>query len=235
MRKWDKIKIDIDPIYKKYSQTIEGYELLRELFSIKTETKKSSIKIKPTSVYKIPSVQIGDQTWTAKNLDVENYRNGDPIPQVSDPQEWAKLKTGAWCYYDNNHYNNNKYGKLYNWYAVNDPRGLCPEGWHIPSKVEFEELDVCVNRRAEALIDKSKKLNYNLKETQNATEFSALFAGRRSSYGSFALLGGSIIFWSSTEGSSSDACTMGLYDDNSNVSLYYYNKEYGFSVRCIKD
>jgi Fibrobacter succinogenes major domain (Fib_succ_major) len=71
---------------------------------------------------------ICDQDWMIKNLDVDHYRNGDPIPQVTDLTAWHELTTGAWCYYENNTANGTVYGKLYNWYAVNDPRGLAPSG-----------------------------------------------------------------------------------------------------------
>ena len=85
-------------------------------------------------------VQIGNQIWMTKNLNVSRYRNGDPIPQVTDPIQWNNLTTGAWCYYANNTANGKIYGKLYNWYAVNDPRGLAPIGWHVPSDTEWTIL-----------------------------------------------------------------------------------------------
>ena len=72
------------------------------------------------------TVTICSQIWMNKNLDVTTYRNGDPIAQVTDPAQWANLTTGAWCYYNNDPAMGPLYGKLYNWYAVNDPRGLCP-------------------------------------------------------------------------------------------------------------
>ena len=82
-------------------------------------------------------VSICSQTWMFKNLNVDRYRNGDPIPNVTDPAIWAGLTTGAYCYYNNDSATYAVvYGKLYNWYAVNDPRGLAPEGWHVPSDVE---------------------------------------------------------------------------------------------------
>jgi len=74
------------------------------------------------------------------NLDIETYRNGDIIPQVTDPTAWKELTTGAWCYYGNNDDNGAKYGKLYNWYAVNDSRGLAPQGWHISTDAEWTTL-----------------------------------------------------------------------------------------------
>jgi len=85
-------------------------------------------------------VTIGNQAWTSKNLDVETYRNGDVIPQVQDSAAWINLTSGAWCYYYNDTSNGTKYGKLYNWYAVNDPRGLAPKGYHIPTVEEWEKL-----------------------------------------------------------------------------------------------
>jgi hypothetical protein len=88
----------------------------------------------------LETVIIGTQEWTVKNLDVSTYRNGDIIPEVKDPKKWANLKTGAWCYYNNDPKNGAIYGKLYNWYAVNDPRGLAPEGFRIPTIFELEKL-----------------------------------------------------------------------------------------------
>ena len=88
----------------------------------------------------LSSVQIGNQTWTKENLDVATYRNGDPIPEVQAASTWSTLTTGAWCYYANNTANGTTYGKLYNWYAVNDPRGLAPNGYHIPTDAEWTTL-----------------------------------------------------------------------------------------------
>ena len=96
----------------------------------------------------IKGVAIGSQVWMSTNLNVSTYRNGDVIPQVQDKDAWAKLITGvgnpvnlgAWCYYENNAANGTKYGKLYNWYAVNDARGLAPAGWHIPTDGEWTVL-----------------------------------------------------------------------------------------------
>ena len=88
----------------------------------------------------LSSVVIGTQTWTTKNLDVETYRNGDVIPQVQDATAWSNLTSGAWCYYENNTANGSTYGKLYNWYAVNDPRGLAPNGYYIPSDADWKIL-----------------------------------------------------------------------------------------------
>src|SRR5580765_7574137 len=86
------------------------------------------------------AIKIGTQKWMSRNLDVTYYRNGDVIPHVTDPTKWQALTTGAWCWYNNDSANGAVYGKLYNWYAVNDPRGLVPAGWHIPSDAEWNTL-----------------------------------------------------------------------------------------------
>jgi uncharacterized protein (TIGR02145 family) len=90
------------------------------------------------------TVTIGTQVWMTKNLDVAKFRNGDPIPEANTKEEWLKArenKQPAWCNYDNNPANGSKYGKLYNWYAVNDPRGLAPEGYHVPTDAEWTKLE----------------------------------------------------------------------------------------------
>jgi len=96
-----------------------------------------------TQINYAQTVTIGNQVWMTKNLDVSTFRNGDPIPQAKTATEWeaaGENKQPAWCYYDNDPANGAKYGKLYNWYAVNDLRGLAPAGYHIPSDVEWTQL-----------------------------------------------------------------------------------------------
>jgi uncharacterized protein (TIGR02145 family) len=86
------------------------------------------------------SILLNGKEWMKKNLNVSKYRNGDVIPQITDPTAWINATTGAWCYYENDTANGPIYGKLYNWYAVNDPRGLAPAGWHIPTDTEWSDL-----------------------------------------------------------------------------------------------
>ncbi len=87
-----------------------------------------------------PSIIIKGQEWMQKNLNVTKYRNGDLIQQVSDPAQWGGILTGIWSYYENNSANGTLYGKLYNWFAVKDSRGLAPQGWHIPTDAEWKTL-----------------------------------------------------------------------------------------------
>jgi uncharacterized protein (TIGR02145 family) len=139
---------------------------------------------------KIDNVKIGKQVWMKRNLDVDHYRNGDPIPEVKDPDEWANLKIGAWCYYDNNPANGAIYGKLYNWYAVNDPRGLAPEGWHVSSDEEWKELtnfiggeELAGGKMKEAGTEHWNNPNLG---ASNESAFSALPGGWRSIDGTFS-------------------------------------------------
>jgi uncharacterized protein (TIGR02145 family) len=89
------------------------------------------------------TVMIGEQVWMASNLNVSKFQNGDPIYEAKTKEQWEKAgqnKKAAWCYYKNSTENGTVYGKLYNWYAVNDPRGLAPKGWHIPTRKDWDEL-----------------------------------------------------------------------------------------------
>ncbi len=99
------------------------------------------VDVTPSGPYK--TVTIGTQVWMKENLNVSTFRNGDPIPEAKTADEWQaaeKAKQPAWCYYDNDPKNGAKYGKLYNWYAVNDARGLAPAGYHVPAEQEWEVL-----------------------------------------------------------------------------------------------
>ena len=99
------------------------------------------------------TVTIGNQTWTTKNLNVATFRNGDLIPEVKTNEEWeaaGENKQPAWCYYENNTANGTKYGKLYNWYAVVDTRGLAPAGYHIPTDEEWTVLSTFLGGEAVA-------------------------------------------------------------------------------------
>jgi hypothetical protein len=162
------------------------------------------------------TITIGNQVWTSKNLDVETYRNGDVIPQVQDQNAWNNLTTGAWCYYDNDASNGTKYGKLYNWYAVNDPRGLAPNGYHIPTDAEWTTL---VNYLGGGII------------------ISGLPGGARKDDGTFVNVGvgSGGNFWSATQNSSSDAWYRNLANGDGKIYRFGNNKKNGYSVLCLRD
>ena len=191
------------------------------------------------NVVNLPSVTICNQIWTTKNLDVTTYRNGDAIPQVTDSTQWANLTTGAWCYINNNAANGPIYGKLYNWYAVNDPRGLAPQGWHVPSEVEWTTLETCLGGSSVAGgAMKEAGLMHWLSPNTGATNsslFTALPGGSRSYIGAFDGLGYFGAWWSSTELSTTTASDRYVDDHSSYLDSYNYNKKNGYSVRCLRD
>jgi uncharacterized protein (TIGR02145 family) len=121
--------------------------LKNEVENLKSSPKPKELsgntnQIAQTGNYK--SVKIGSQVWMAENLNVSRFKNGDPIPEAKSFEEWNKASAEgkpAWCFYENDPKNGLKYGRLYNWYAVNDPRGLAPEGWHVPTILEWEQLN----------------------------------------------------------------------------------------------
>ncbi|WP_223294129.1 fibrobacter succinogenes major paralogous domain-containing protein [Chlorobium limicola] len=183
------------------------------------------------------TLSIGTQVWMAENLAVSRYRNGDEIPQVQDAAEWNRLTTGAWCYYENNSANGVTYGKLYNWYAVNDPRGLAPEGWHVPSDNEWQMLvEKTGGEKASGTKLKSTLLwKEPLVGADNSTGFTAIPAGYRSSNGTFSLLGTNSSFWTSSENNSYSAWFRQMYNTYSAVYRVSSTKTQGLSVRCIKN
>ena len=185
---------------------------------------------------KAQEIKIGTQTWTTKNLDVTKYRNGDAIPQVQDAAAWKNLKTGAWCYYENNTANGTTYGKLYNWYAVNDKRGLAPKGYHIPSDEEWIILTNYLGGEtiAGAKMKSSSGWQYNGNGT-NTSGFAGLPGGCRNSNGNFYYIGADGYWWSSSESSADDAWCRDLNDDPGTVSRGSNDKRDGFSVRCLRD
>jgi uncharacterized protein (TIGR02145 family) len=192
---------------------------------------------------KYPKVTIGKQVWMTENLNVDKFRNGDPIPHAKTDEEWVKARENgqpAWCYYDhravqNDSANGDKYGKLYNWYAVNDPRSLAPKGWHIPTD---DEWTVLTNFLGGYEVDKKMKSTsgweYNL-NGNNSNGFSGLPGGYRDCSGTFTQIGGDGNWWSSAEYGTYDAWYRNLFAAHDYVYRNYCNKGNGFSVRCLRD
>ena len=205
------------------------------------ETKNSSGWVSLSSSFvALPTIVIGTQQWMEKNLDVLTYRNGDIIPQVTDPTAWAALTTGAWCYYNNDSTQGNKYGKLYNWHAVNDPRGLAPQGWHVPSDAEWTILETALGGASVAggKMKEAGTLNWTTPNTggNNNSGFAGLPGGNRNYLGSFVNVGNLGNWWSSTEEDSVGAWLRYLGYNISDLLRGGANyKYYGFSVRCLRD
>jgi uncharacterized protein (TIGR02145 family) len=175
-------------------------------------------------VYK--ELPIGKQVWMVENVNIDKFRNGDSIPQAKTSKEWEKAgknKQPAWCYYDNNQKNGAKYGKLYNWYAVNDSRNMAPKGWHIPSDAEWTEVEKQILNSKNSNIDLFNKLS-----------------GFRLSQGKFNWIDKCAGWWSTTEGTENFALGRNSYGNsaelrNLNDDMDHGSKKLGLSVRCVKD
>jgi len=200
------------------------------------------------------TIVIGDQEWMAENLKVTHYRNGDPIPNVTSNSTWVGLSSGAYCYYNNSSANGDTYGVLYNWYAVDDSRGLAPVGWHVPSDTEIMELEMHLGMSSSQAnswgwrgTNEGSKLAggydlWNSGALRNDPEFGSsgfdfLPGGYRYYYssGSFYDMGNYGTFWSSSEFNSFGVWYRYLDFDTTEVNRYNYSKRYGFSVRCVRD
>ncbi|MFN0200706.1 MAG: fibrobacter succinogenes major paralogous domain-containing protein [Bacteroidia bacterium] len=182
----------------------------------------------------LPSVKIGNQTWAAKNLDVTTFRNGDAIPQAKTREEWeASEKTGKplWAYpaFDETKANVDN-GKKYNWFAVSDPRGLAPEGWHVSSRAEWTILREVVGGEDEKLTAKRLKSH---------TGWIGKDANGEGNLGFSAfpdVVGANVTWWcvDEQEYDPSSAAIFEIWDDN-NIEGGYNVKSSLLYVRCVKD
>lgn len=160
----------------------------------------------------VNSLAIGKQLWMSENLDVDRYRNGDPILEARSVEEWNDAiakQEGAWCRYDNDEHN----GRLYNWFAVADPRGLAPEGWHVPSDAEWNELAAATGGRG----------------------FDAPLSGSRNCLGLFFGKGSSAFYWSATPSGEFDAWNREISRESGKLQRVSIARGLGLSVRCVKD
>jgi|GEM_PF-1343835 len=216
-------------------------------------------KAKPVSVEDIDGnqyeiVKIGSQYWFKSNLKVSKYRNRDTIPTWLSNSAWLNTNSGAYAIYDNDPVNDGLYGKLYNYYAVTDSRGLCPTGWHVPSDGDWNILvkyldpdadTACSNREQSsiaggALKSTAMKLtrggwNSPNEGATNSSGFTALPGGFRWATGGFSSMTGYGYWWSSSVSSGSDAWGRGLYSSKSVIVRSNVDRAFGFSVRCLKD
>ena len=174
----------------------------------------------------------------AENLKVTKYRNGDNITHITTNSDWANDTDGAYGYYDNNTTNRDTYGMLYNWYAVDNSSGLCPEGWQVPTSAEFTVL-------YDYLENIDSKVGGQLKETgtvhwesestgtSNSSGFTALPAGLRTyTNGSYSYITTYTYFW--TSGSNGRYRYLSASNSTS-FGTGTTHKTYGFSIRCLED
>ena len=206
-------------------------KLITIAFCLSILTSFGQVKDIDGTTYK--TVKIGSQTWMAENLNVSHYRNGAPIPQVQDSASWNQLTTGAWCYYENKTENGAKYGKLYNWYAVNDARGLAPMGWHIPAESEFNLLTAALGGDIAGKKIKSATEDWGSYRGTNQSGFSGLPGGGRvDNFGLIGMYGG---WWTSTQKNATTAQLRYVVIMRDKLSIHQLSKKSGYSVRCVKN
>jgi uncharacterized protein (TIGR02145 family) len=198
----------------------------------------------------IPTITNGTQFWQNTNLNVSTYSDGTSIPQVTDPNAWANLTTGAWCYYNNDSATGTTYGKLYNWYAVvgiwneasktelTQRKKLAPTGYHVPSDAEWTTLTDYLGGVGVAggKMKASTLWNSPNGEATNSSGFTGLPGGFRNNYGTFYAIGDVGLWWSSSGYGTTNAWNRDLGYSNGYVYRgNYRSKESGFSVRCLRD
>ncbi|WP_290792308.1 FISUMP domain-containing protein [Flavihumibacter sp. UBA7668] len=164
-------------------------------------------------------IRLGDFIMMASNYDGAFFRNGDSIPEAKSAEEWLRAgenQTPAWSYFNNDRHAGKKYGKIYNWYAINDPRGFSPVGWHVPSNEEWIQLERYII---------SDSLIYSL------------LGGYRSKEGIFTGMDEFTYLFSSSERDSiqNDIWGRGLHRDNATMMRCGMYKGHGLYVRLIKD
>ncbi len=188
------------------------------------------------------TITIGTQTWMAENLRTTKYRNGNPIPNVTNNLAWNPLTTGAYCTYENTTDQSEiaTYGRLYNWFAVNDSSNLAPVGWHLATDAEWDTLTTFLEGIdvAGAQMKETGTSHWNSPnlDATNLSGFSATPGGFRYFYdGKFKDKGNYGYYWSTSEFNSTDAFYRYLKFDDATCKRFYIYKTYGCSVRCVKD
>ncbi len=210
----------------------------------KPSTSREKATEKSTSALPQNTIQVGDEVWYAVNVNVEKFRNGDPIPEAKSDDDWYRanqLKQPAWCYYNNDPAMGERFGKLYNWYAFVDPRGIAPEGFRIPDDRDWAILSAYFAEIVDA--GHFLKAEYGWDDRDDGTSgngsnesgFSALPAGMRLPEGAFHGMGYRGAFWSSTEVTESRASSPGVSYNNDKFYWNEFSKGAGFPIRVVKE
>ncbi len=205
--------------------------------TIPTNQKPFRIKDVEGNIYQ--TIQIGTQVWMTENLKTTKFRNGEQIPNIIHRADWKALSSEAYCWYNNDETNKSTYGALYNWYAVNDIRNIAPIGWHVASDEEWTKLILYLQgvNVAGGKLKETGLIHWTSPNTgaTNSSGYIALPGGCCSNDGSFDDLGNLGYWWTSSEIDPKSAWRIYLYYGLSNINRYSGNKQYGFSVRCIRD
>lgn len=189
------------------------------------------------NVYK--TITIGTQTWMAENLRTTTFRNGVAISEITDVTEWVNTSAAAYCTYN---YTTSPdtvdtYGRLYNWYAASDPNNIAPSGWHVPTDADWTTLTEYLGTAEEVGgILKAAGTEFWQSPNTGATDavgFTALPGGYCS--GNFVDFGNRGLWWSSTSSTTTEAFYRRLYYESTEFWRADFNKNYGFSIRCVKD
>ena len=250
-----------NPVFRKSGSVLYQLEVTGENMTLYTQpnleitedmtvdvTVKRTVTDIDGNVYQ--TVRIGSQWWTAENLKVGHYRNGDPIPCMTDEWEWEHTSTGAYCAYDNDESNAGTFGYLYNWYAVKDRRGLAPEGWHVPTDAEWRELEMFLgisqpdaNRFGTRGTDEGGKLKAtgtSLWEdpnegASNESGFEGLPNGCRDFWSGFDNLNLSAYLWSATESTDGGGISRYMTYLSSHFGRSASYTTAGYAVRLVRD
>lgn len=193
------------------------------------------------------TVIIGNQEWMAENLKTSSYSNGESILNIPDSDtsnyydfSYQTITSGAWTYYKGNYLYENPYGKLYNWYAVEDARNLCPAGWDIPTSEQVNQLYEYLGGESIAGGKmKSEGLehwNYPNTGASNSSGFSALPGGQLGNDGFYCCEGSFAAFWTSSQDEFDFlfASCFGLNWNTEEIITAVLTKQYLFSIRCLK-
>lgn len=177
-------------------------------------------------------IQIGSQVWMNQNLNINNFKNGDIIPEIQSIEGWiaaGENEKPACCNYNNETYKGIIYGKLYNWYALNDIRGLAPKGWKIPSDEDWNQLIDFLGGWEIA----GKKIK-DSSILQSSLGFNGVHGGARDSLAQFFNIIDYSYWWTSTENSNYTANYRSINKNSDSILRNFAIKSFGFSVRCIK-
>jgi uncharacterized protein (TIGR02145 family) len=218
--------------YEKVDQA-SGITTAKDAASEEKVTLKNDFNLLDQNGNEIDTVRLGTQIWASKNLNVDKFLNGDKIPHAISDKEWilaAKNKQPAWCYFDNNSSHGSKHGKLYNWYAVNDPRGLAPQGWHIPTNNDWHEF-----------VKNFGGFPINIKDVRKIKRWNVLCSGVRCHMfedgwdGAFLYGIGNHGGWWAYDSYNDDGIIFELNCISSSENTYSQHKGFGYSVRCLKN
>jgi len=185
------------------------------------------------------TIRIGTQIWMVENLKTTKYRNGNPIPNVTDSTAWNNLTTAAYCHYNNDANNSTTYGFLYNWAAVVDTDSIAPKGWHVPAQTEWTTMTTFLGNvnNVGGMLKETGTTHWQTPNAgaNNGSLFTALPGGERLSHGKFTGIGATGAWWSSTHDGTYDAWGRYINYNDSAIFRYDDTRKVGLSVRCVMD